>query len=207
MKKIKLSEIKLDQRNANKHSVFGMGLLNKSISQNGVIEAITISNDNVAISGNARTEEFASTGFEDSILIESDGTKPIIIKRTDIQSDTKEFYNAALAANIVAQKNIVMDAETVDAIAEEYELSEWAEMIDGIISPIIINDINLPDNDKASFVVMRFTLKNTQALEIIKAIKISKQIYKDEFNEDNLNSNGNALYHIVLHFLKMNDSL
>lgn len=55
---MKLSDIKADDRNANKHSKTGMEMLDKSVKDNGIIEAITISADNVAISGNARKETF-----------------------------------------------------------------------------------------------------------------------------------------------------
>lgn len=127
MKNFKLSDIKPDDRNANKHSAFGMSQLETSIEQNGVIESITISADNVAISGNARTEKFYQKGMEDCILIETDGTKPVVIKRTDIKSKTRKFYNAALAANIVAKNNIVMDAEVTDAICEEVNITDWNE--------------------------------------------------------------------------------
>lgn len=51
MAKIKISDIKHDKRNTNKHTEFGMHTLDRSLEQVGIIEGITISNDNVIISG------------------------------------------------------------------------------------------------------------------------------------------------------------
>lgn len=142
----KTSDIQLDDRNANLHNSYGMGQLEKSIEQNGVIEAVTISNDNVAISGNARTEKFVLKGMDDCILVESDGTKPVIIKRTDIKSKTKAFYNAALAANLVAKDNIIMDADVTDAICEEYEIEDWKEFKHEDEHGYENSDLKQPDN-------------------------------------------------------------
>lgn len=122
-KKFNLDKVKLDQRNANKHSKRGMELLEKSVEQNGVLEAITVSADDVVISGNARTETFEQKGMTDAIIVETDGTKPVIIKRTDIKDKTPEFYRAALAANGVAKNNITIDAKVAEGICTQFEIN------------------------------------------------------------------------------------
>lgn len=52
-KKIKLSNLSPDNRNNNKHTPYGMDLLEKSVNKVGIIESITVSNDDKIISGNA----------------------------------------------------------------------------------------------------------------------------------------------------------
>lgn len=121
----KISDIIPDDRNANKHSEFGMARLEKGIRENGLGRSILISSDNKIIAGNGVTELAGSIGLNDVQIVNSDGRKIVAVRRTDIKSGTKEFYNMALSDNIIAKENIVMDAEVVDAICEEYEIKEW----------------------------------------------------------------------------------
>lgn len=113
-----------DQKNNNKHTQKGMALLESSVEQVGIIESITISNDNGIISGNAR-HEVIGRKFENAvpILVETDGTRPVIIKRTDINSNTPEFYKASILANTTAKQNISFDAEVIENLVDEYGLN------------------------------------------------------------------------------------
>ena len=120
--KIKVSELIPDDKNNNKHTAYGMDLLEKSVNKVGVIESITISNDDKIISGNARHEVIGKHFEKEALVIETDGTQPIIIKRTDIESDTKQFYEASILANTTAKKNIDFDIEVIDALAVEYDI-------------------------------------------------------------------------------------
>lgn len=105
-KKIKIIDLVQDDKNFNKHTQYGMSLLEKSIEKVGVIESVTISADDKVISGNAR-QEIMALKFENTepIIIETDETRPVILKRTDIKSNTKQFHEAALLANTVSKKN------------------------------------------------------------------------------------------------------
>ena len=125
-KSIKLGNFQQDDNNFNKHTEAGMDLLKKSIEKVGVIESITVSSDDKIISGNARQEKISEVLGEDTepIIIETDGTKPIILKRTDIQSNTKEFHEAALLANTTAKKNINLNMDLIQEIAvEEFSIN------------------------------------------------------------------------------------
>lgn len=122
---IKISELIPDKKNANKHSEYGTQQLEKGLRQNGLDRSILISADNEIIAGNGVTETAGAIGIEKVRVIETDGTEIIAVKRTDIKSGTKEFYSMALSDNIIAKENIVMDAEVVDAICEEYEIEDW----------------------------------------------------------------------------------
>ena len=123
-KTIKISDLIPDDKNFNKHTQKGMGLLETSIGKVGVIESITVSSDDKIISGNAR-HEVMGRKFEgvDPIVIETDGTRPVILKRTDIKGDTQRFYEAAILANTVGKHNLALDLELIEAVAvQEYEI-------------------------------------------------------------------------------------
>lgn len=122
MKKIKIKDLIPDNKNNNKHTAYGMDLLEKSMRKVGIIESITVSNDNKIISGNARHEKAGQLFDTEAIVIETDGTQPIILKRTDIESDTKQFYEASILANTTSNKNIDFDNDVIEELALEYDL-------------------------------------------------------------------------------------
>jgi hypothetical protein len=130
MAKIKFKDIKPDSRNTNKHTEYGMHTLDNSLEQVGIIESVTISNDNVIISGNARHEKIGQKFTNDAIIVETDGTTPVVIKRTDIESGTKEFHKASILANTVAQKNQNIDVELVEVLADEFEFEVSEVFVD-----------------------------------------------------------------------------
>jgi hypothetical protein len=115
-------KIKLDKRNTNLHTDAGLKLLDQSIDKVGIIESYTISNDGVVISGNARHEKISAKITKEPIVIETDGTEAIIIKRTDIESNTKKFHEASILANTTAHKNFNLDTDLIEEIAIEYDI-------------------------------------------------------------------------------------
>ena len=117
-------KITLDDKNFNKHTVAGMDLLERSVEKVGVIEAVTVSSDGKIISGNARHEKISKVlKGVDPIVVDTDGSAPIIIRRNDIHSDTKEFYEAAILANTVSKKNINLDEALIQEVAvDEYDI-------------------------------------------------------------------------------------
>jgi len=198
-KKTTIKDLTLDPKNANKHSEFGTGLLENSLRENGFGRSVVVSNDGVVIAGNGTVNGAAAVGMENTRIIETDGQELIVVKRTDIKSNTPEFYKLALADNIVAQKNIVLDIPTVEAIVEEYKgLETWGSIV---TDPP--GSKKLADQDKANRVTMLFQLTGTQAEKIKKAVKISKDLNAAKMqNAGNDNENANALYFIVLEYLK-----
>ena len=120
-----IKELIKDGRNANKHSDKGMQMLKDGIIKNGLGRSILLSADNEIIAGNGVTEAAEKIGIEKIKVIETDGTEIIAVKRTDIKSGTREFYEMALSDNIIAKENIIMDAEVVDAICEDYGIEDY----------------------------------------------------------------------------------
>lgn len=126
MKNIKkITDLLPDTNNFNKHSPFGMGLLEKSMQQHGFMEAGVISEDGVIISGNARQETAVNIGLEDIQIIDTDGKRAIYLRATGVNSGTKEFSELALKLNATAKANIIFDAQLVEAELGEAICEEW----------------------------------------------------------------------------------
>lgn len=123
---MKLTDVRPQRRNANKHTPRGMAALERSIQEDGWIGAITVAGDGETFDGSARIETAAVTGFDEAIVVESDGRVPVVVKRVDIPSaDDPRAKRLGLAANRVASLNLEWDSDVLAALGEEIDLSQF----------------------------------------------------------------------------------
>jgi hypothetical protein len=141
----KLSDLKTQFRNANKHTSFGLRLLEKSLREDGFIDAQTATADGEIISGSARLEKavefFSDKDGEDvePIIVHSDGSRPVIVIRDDIpNAETARARRLSVAANAIAKADFNPDGELLnewagedDAIRELFSDDEWGEIVNG----------------------------------------------------------------------------
>lgn len=113
-KQANIKELIQDDKNFNKHSEYGMSLLEKSVSKFGMGRSILLDKNNKIIAGNGITETAGQLGIEDVEIIESDGKKLIAVKRTDIDLDTPEGREMALADNATNKANLKWEKDTIE---------------------------------------------------------------------------------------------
>lgn len=120
-KKAKLSDFTKQTNNANRHKPRGMGMLDSVIAKDGWQSAITVANDNQVFAGSARLE-VAQERFGDEsepIVFDIDGTRPVILRRTDIPSaDDPRAIRLGIADNRISEINYDPDIELLSAIAD-----------------------------------------------------------------------------------------
>jgi len=145
----KITDLKPDESNYNKHTQYGMSLLEKSMRKDGFVEAGLISEDNVICSGNARQETAVNIGMEDVQIIDIDGTKPIYLRKKGLKSGTKEFKELALQLNAVGKANVVFDAELIEAELGEAVCEEWG----------ISEKVKEQTKDKSDSIQQRFAIE------------------------------------------------
>ena len=209
MTNAKVRDFRPATRNANKHSARGLGALTTSVQSDGWIGAMTTAADGEMIAGSARIETVAQVFGVDAepIVIESDGSRPIIVKRTDIpKADDPRAVRLALADNRVAELDLTwdvevlasMDAATLDGLwtAEELRIAGRSGRTDAWDSAMGA----LPDEDRAPFQQMTFTLADAQAEQVKAALSAAQHVgpFVDTGNE---NGNGNALARICETYL------
>ena len=119
---MKAKDLIHDDKNFNKGSEAGAELIKKSFSKFGAGRSILLDKNNRIIAGN-KSVEFS--GIDDVQIVESDGTRIIAVKRTDIDLDTPLGREMALADNASAKANIVFDAELIEAEVGEAVCVEW----------------------------------------------------------------------------------
>lgn len=93
----KIKDLTPDKHNANKGTAKGQKLIVSSVQQNGAGRSgLLDKNDNI-IAGNKFTEAAAEVfGVEvEPIIVETDGTRPVYVKRTDLDLDDPNPNNPA----------------------------------------------------------------------------------------------------------------
>ena len=149
--KVKAKDLIHDDKNFNKGSEAGAELIKKSFSKFGAGRSILLDKNNRIIAGN-KSVEFS--GIDDVQIVESDGTKLIAVKRTDIDLDTPLGREMALADNASAKANIVFDAELIEAevgvaVAEEWGVAQ--KEIEPSFDDLIGEEKNKPPTLKITF--------------------------------------------------------
>jgi hypothetical protein len=150
---IKLSDLIPDDKNFNKGSEYGNGLIEKSFSKFGAGRSILIDKNNRIIAGNKSVENAMSIGLDDVQIVESDGKRIIAVKRMDIDLDTPQGREMALADNASAKANIVFDAELIEAELGEATAVEWGiEVADKLEAEE--DDFDVPDGGLETDIVL-----------------------------------------------------
>lgn len=123
----KLSDVREQRKNANKHTVRGSGMLEHSIRKNGVISAITTAKNLETFDGsNTLANCLDIFGDEvEPIFVYTDGSRPVVHVRTDIETaDDPKAIELGVAANRVAYVDYDPDIELLLEIDEEIGLSD-----------------------------------------------------------------------------------
>lgn len=89
----------------------------KSIGEVGWGDSLTVSADGVVISGNQRQETAVELDMTDVIVVHSDGTRPVVHIRDDVQAGTEKARKLGLYLNRVGQVNLEWDP----AVLQEME--------------------------------------------------------------------------------------
>lgn len=129
---MKIDELKFDDKNFNKHTAYGMGLLEKSLRENGAGRSILIDKDNNIIAGNGIIEAAGSVGLENIKVIETTGDEIVAVKRTDISLNSKKGRKMALADNATAKADLEWDEENLESEFEIEELKDWGVELDPV---------------------------------------------------------------------------
>lgn len=148
----KVSELIPDDKNFNKGNEYGESLIAKSFQKFGAGRSILLDKNNKVIAGNKSLQKFAEQGLEDVQIVESDGKKLIAVKRTDIDLDTPDGREMALADNATAKANIEWDFPALDMAVAEFDLKplDWGVKMPHEVSE---DDYEIPDEIETDIVL------------------------------------------------------
>ena len=116
---IDIEELRQDNLNFNKGTYQGEVLIKKSLERFKAGRSVLIDKDNNIIAGNKTVQAAATMGMKVRV-IETTGDELIAVKRTDIDIDSKEGRELALADNRTAQINLAWDEQNLEAASLEF---------------------------------------------------------------------------------------
>lgn len=118
IKEIKsLADLTQDDKNANKGTVRGEAMLDASVNEHGAAEAVVVDKSGKIIGGNKRTKSFIKAGLNDPIVVQSDGSRPVVIQRTDLDMDKDpEARELGVMLNRSGEVSLSWDAQTLQRL-------------------------------------------------------------------------------------------
>lgn len=116
-----------DNKNFNKGTQFGEHLMDESLRKFGLGRSILLDKNNRIISGNKTTEKAGELGYEKVLVIETDGSTLVAVKRNDIDLDSTVGRELALADNATSKANLSWDEGVIMQCAEHFDFDpeEW----------------------------------------------------------------------------------
>lgn len=127
----KLDDFRSQRQNANKHTDRGLSMLDEAMTEDGYVAPMTAAADGEMIDGSARLERAGERFGPEVIVIEHDGRRPIITKRTDIPNAKSDLAKRiAIRANRIAQVDLNWDPELLMKLEANPELH-----LDQLFSP------------------------------------------------------------------------
>ena len=155
MSNLKISDLTPDDKNYNKGSEFGNSLIEKSLRKFGAGRSILLDKNNRIIAGNKTIENAGAIGLDDIIVVETTGNQIVAVKRMDIDLDSKQGRELALADNASAKANINWDFETINFDWNETEIKEWGlEIPDFEVLEAEEDDFAVPDGGTQTDIVL-----------------------------------------------------
>lgn len=117
-----LDSLVSDDKNFNLHTERGAEMLDHSLSQLGAGRSLLIDKDDRLMAGNLTKERALAAGYKDVIVIETDGTTLVAVKRKDISLDDAKGRALALADNRVGEVSTNLDLAAIKTEFERLEI-------------------------------------------------------------------------------------
>ena len=196
LKQGKVHDLIQDDRNLNKGTERGQQLIEKSLRQFGAGRSILVDKNNRIIAGNKTHANAEAAGIDDAVIVETDGSKLVVVKRTDIDLDTKQGREMALADNATVKVDLEWDTEQLESIEEDFGINgdvwgvdipadiedEEAAVGEGLVAQLEAQDFTEKENYfiKKPFVVIFYDDKDKNDLEKVLGITLNNDTYTYE---------------------------
>ena len=158
------------------------------------LRPIVIDENNMVLGGNMRLKACLEAGMTDV---------PVIHANNLTEEKKREF---------IIKDNVSFGSHDWSELANNWDvdlIQEWGLDIIGFDNVEDLGEgFNLPDGDKSPFQQMTFTLADEQATQLKNAIEEIKRTEEYKYAETmgNENSNGNALYLIIMQWVEQRKS-
>jgi hypothetical protein len=96
---VKVADLIQDSKNANKGTKRGRELVRESLKRFGAARSVVTDRNDVLIAGNKTAEQARAAGISDVIVVETDGSKLVVVKRIDLDMGEQKAQALAIADN------------------------------------------------------------------------------------------------------------
>lgn len=116
-----------DDKNFNKGTEFGDHLMDDSLRKFGLGRSILLDKNDRIIAGNKTAEKAAELGFENVLVVETDGNTLVAVKRKDVDLDSAKGREFALADNATSKANLCFDTNLIMQEAKKFDFDpeDW----------------------------------------------------------------------------------
>jgi hypothetical protein len=176
----KLTDYKPLQRNPNKGTQRGTGILEQSVRELGAGRSILVDKNGVILAGNHAQEAFVNAGMDEVIEVETDGNQVVVVKRTDLDAESSAGKKMAIMDNRTSEQGLAWDAVVLEEMMEEIKAAdgELGMALDGLAEDEGI------DTEEAEIAEIMQTIKPKKMARILVSVPIDlAQDAKDILDE------------------------
>lgn len=124
--RMNINELKPDGRNYNKGTDKGRKLVKRSLKELGAGRSVLVDKDGNIIAGNKTVEAAKALGYDNILIVPTDGKTLVAVQRTDVALDSEQGRALALADNATSAAGLAWDFEAMAADGwGEGDLTGW----------------------------------------------------------------------------------
>lgn len=122
---VTLSSLTPDDHNANRGTERGAGFLEKSLRKFGAGRSIFVDRNNRIVAGNKTHQQAVELGLK-AMVVDTDGDTLVVVRRNDVDLDTPEGREMAIADNRVGEVNLSWIWEELTGLKDEgVDVADW----------------------------------------------------------------------------------
>jgi hypothetical protein len=166
---VPISDLVLDNKNANKGAKRGRKLIDESLKSFGAIRSVGLDKAQRIVAGNKTVEAARAQGYTHVAIIESDGKTLVAVQRNDIDLDTPEGRAAAIADNRTSELDLEWDNVVLTDLGKVLSLDKLGFTIQeqkGIGIEVAEQQVPGPQIDQAAELQKKWGTERGQIWEI-----------------------------------------
>jgi hypothetical protein len=122
---LKISALKFGDKNANRGTTRGRKALAASLQSYGAGRSILLDKKDRVIAGNKTLAQAKAAGHQNVIVVETDGTQLVAVRRTDLDLRDKKARALAVADNRVGELDLEWETDVLAELKKSVDLSPF----------------------------------------------------------------------------------
>lgn len=121
----KFADLEPALRNANQGTPRGTAMIEASLRKYGAGRSILVDRKGRIIAGNHVVEGAASIGMEKIIVVPTDGTKLVVVQRTDLDADEKPAKELAVSDNRTSEVSLRWSPDILAGLSSQIDMDSF----------------------------------------------------------------------------------